>query len=124
MTNKKWSAKLGGQDRVFYFGLGFLGIFLDLTSIRAEEITEKMRENPFKVMPQLIYSSLIYQYKKEGVEPDFNVFDVGEWIDDVGGYSGPFMTEFMERFTEATKDPADKVKKIRGQRNTPAKKKR
>ena len=39
---------IGGQDRTFYFGLGFLGNLLEKENISFQDIDTKVKENPFK----------------------------------------------------------------------------
>jgi hypothetical protein len=97
MISKK-SAKinLGGKERTFYFGLGFLGMFIENTESTLETLEDDIKKNPFKVLPELMYYSLKYGYLRNEIEPDFNKYDVSDWIDDLGGVESKAVTDFMD----------------------------
>jgi hypothetical protein len=73
---------LGGQDRTFYFGLGFLGNFLEKTGVQMTDIDAKIKENPFKWIPEIMYHSLAFGYIRKNEFPVFDAYDVAEWIDE------------------------------------------
>ena len=125
MVGKKQAKiSLGGKERTFYFGLGFLGLFIEKTGIGMDGLEDFMSTNPFKAIPQMMFYSLAYGYIRQDLEPDFNVYIVGEWIDEDGGADGPAVKEFLERFNESmtSKLPAEPVKKNRAQRRKAPKK--
>ena len=125
MTGKKQAKiSLGGKERTFYFGLGFLGLFIEKTGTDIGDLTIYIKSNPFKAIPEMMYYSLYYGYIREDLEPDFNAYIVGEWIDEDGGADGPAVKEFLERFNESmtSKLPAEPVKKNRAQRRKAPKK--
>ena len=126
MTGKKQAKiNLGGKERTFYFGLGFLGLFIEKTGVSMDSLQDFMKKNPFKAIPQMMFYSLAYGYVRQDLEPDFNIYVVTEWIDDDGGGDGPAVKEFLDAFNGSMgiKLPVNEtVKKNRAQRRKPAKK--
>jgi hypothetical protein len=109
---KKINLKIGGEYRDFYFGLGFLGNLLETEKIAMNEIDAKLAENPFKWIPLIMFHSCAFGFKRRNQFPDFDAFDVAEWIDEVG-MDSEVVTSFFQAFTQSlTKDvPEDKSKK-------------
>jgi hypothetical protein len=109
---KQITLTIGGEDRLFHFGLGFLGNLLESEKIAMTEIDAKLAENPFKWIPLIMYYSCAYGYKRRNEFPNFDAFDVAEWIDEVG-MDNEVVTSFFQAFTQSlTKDvPEDKSKK-------------
>lgn len=81
---KQIELELGGEKRMFYFGLGFLGNLLEKENVGINEIDEKLINNPFKWMPLIMYYSLAFGYTKRNEFVPFDAFDVTEWIDEIG----------------------------------------
>jgi len=114
---------IGGQDRVFYFGLGFLGNLLEKESVKANEIDIKIAENPFKWMPLIMYYSCAFGYEREGLEPEFTKFHVSDWVDALGMENETIKQFFTSFYLSLTKnvpvneEPKKKVtKKSTGQK--------
>lgn len=109
---KQITLTIGEKERVFHFGLGFLGNLLEMENIAMNEIDAKLAENPFKWIPLIMYHSCAFGFKRRNEFPDFDAFDVAEWIDEVG-MDSEVVTSFFQAFTQSlTKDvPEDKSKK-------------
>ena len=109
---KQITLTIGEKERVFYFGLGFLGNLLETENISMTEIDAKLAENPFKWIPLIMFHSCAFGFKRKNEFPDFDAFDVAEWIDEVG-MDSEAVTSFFKAFTQSlTKDvPEDKGKK-------------
>jgi hypothetical protein len=109
---KQITLTIGEKERVFYFGLGFLGNLLESENIAMNEIDAKLAENPFKWIPLIMFYSCAFGFKRRNEFPDFDAFDVAEWIDEVG-MDSEIVTSFFQAFTQSlTKDvPEDKSKK-------------
>ena len=126
MTGKKQAKiTLGGKERTFYFGLGFLGLFIEKTGVKLDSLEVYTEANPFKAISEMMFYSLAYGYIKQDLEPDFNIYTVSEWIDEDGGADGQAVKEFYAKFKEAmvANLPGNEtVKKNRAQRRKPAKK--
>lgn len=108
---KQITLNIGGEDRVFYFGLGFLGNLLESENIAMNEIDAKLAENPFKWIPLIMFYSCAYGFKRKGEFAPFDAFSVSDWIDEVG-IDSEVVTDFFKAFTQSlTKDvPQDKKK--------------
>jgi len=98
---KKINLFIGGKYRDFYFGLGFLGNLLEKTGVQMHEIDAKIKGNPFKWMPEIMYYSLAYGYIRNNENPDFDAFDVSDWIDDDGGFESKNVTDFFNAFRQS-----------------------
>lgn len=76
--------ELGGEKKIFYFGLGFLGNLLEKENVQISDIDDKIKGNPFKWMPLIMYYSLAYGYTRKNEFVPFDAFDVAEWVDELG----------------------------------------
>lgn len=102
---KQITLNIGGEDRVFYFGLGFLGNLLEKENISIQEIGYKAVANPYKWNPLIMFYSLEYGYIRKGEECPFTVFNVTEWIEDAGGFESDVYRSFEKAFADSlTKD--------------------
>ena len=97
---KSITLHIGGQERIFYFGLGFLGNFLEKSGIEMSEIDNKIKENPFKWIPEIMYYSAIFGFTRKNEFADFDAFDVAEWIDEVG-IDSPIISQFFTAFQQS-----------------------
>ena len=101
---KQIELELGGEKRTFYFGLGFLGNLLEKENVGIGEIDDKLINNPFKWMPLIMYYSLAWGYTRKNNFVPFDVFDVTEWIDEVG-IDDTIVVDFFSAFRQSlTKD--------------------
>ena len=109
---KKITLTIGGEERLFHFGLGFLGNLLESEKIAMTEIDAKLAENPFKWIPLIMFHSCAYGFKRKGEFAPFDAFSFADWIDEVG-MDSDVVTSFFKAFMESlTKDvPEDKSKK-------------
>jgi len=97
---KSITLNIGSEDRVFYFGLGFLGNLLEIENISMTEIDAKLAENPFKWIPLIMFHSCAFGFKRKNENPLFDAFDVSDWIDEVG-IDSEVVTDFFEAFTQS-----------------------
>lgn len=79
---KSITLNIGGQERIFYFGLGFLGNLLEETDTNMADFDEKRLSNPFKWIPLMMYHSCAYGCIRENKDVDFTLQDMINWIDD------------------------------------------
>lgn len=101
MVQKNFKAELGGQERTFWVGMGFLSLFLKAANKPLAEVEEYITTNPYEAIPKMINNSLLYGYKRVGAEAEFNEFIVSEWIDEAGGFGSDFVKLFMNKFMDA-----------------------
>jgi hypothetical protein len=85
---------IGDQDRIFYFGLGFLGILLEETNTNMVDFDEKRLANPFKWIPLMMFHSCAWGFVRENKSVDFTLQNMIEWIDDTD-------VETLQKFNEA-----------------------
>jgi hypothetical protein len=81
---KQITLNIGGQDRTFYFGLGFLGNLLEKENLTLQELGIKITENPYKWSPLIMHYSLAWGCEREGKTIDVTPLDVSDWLDEVG----------------------------------------
>ena len=85
---------IGGQDRTFHFGLGFLGNLLEETNTNMVDFDEKRLANPFKWVPLMMFHSCAWGRIRDGKTVDFTLQDMINWIDDTD-------VETLQKFNEA-----------------------
>ena len=90
---------LGGKPRKCYFGIGFLGLYMEKTGVELEQLQNVITKNPFKYVPDLVYFSIAYGYVRQDLKPEFNRYAVADWIDEVGGIGGETIVKFLNAFT-------------------------
>lgn len=101
ISKKTAKIKIGGKERTFHFGMGFLGLFIENTDTTMETLETDISKNPFKVLPELMYYSLSYGYIRKDLEVKFNKYDVSDWIDEDGGVDSKSVTEFINKLGES-----------------------
>jgi hypothetical protein len=84
MVANKITLNIGGKDRVFHLGLGFIGYLLDEEKIGYVEFASQEALNPFKWVPIKMYYSLRYNFIRLEQEDkiDFTLKDIVNWIDE------------------------------------------
>lgn len=106
------------KDRTYYFGLGFLGNLIANSELTMLNIDSQLLENPFKTMPTIMYHSLAYGYLKQGLSPDFDIYDICEWLDEDETLGVQFMEAFRNSMVKdvpvVVEDEAKKKKKSTG----------
>ena len=112
---KQITLNIGGEDRVFYFGLGFLGNLIEKSGVGMHEIDAKISENPFKWMPEIMFHSVAFGDIRNNETIPFTAFDVADWIDTDGGFDSKVVIDFFAAFRQSlVKDvpihPEDKKK--------------
>lgn len=104
---------IGGEERIFHFGLWFLGELLEKENMPIQEIGQKTVLNPYKWNPIIMYHSLASGYTINNEEPLFTKKDVVEWIEQAGGFDSEVFNKWQDAFVKSlTKDvPEDKEPK-------------
>lgn len=98
---KSINLNIGGQERTFYFGLGFLGNLIEKSGVGMNEIDTKISENPFKWIPEIMYHSLVFGFIRKNETLTFDAFDIAEWIDEDGGFECESVKAFFEAFKQS-----------------------
>ncbi len=111
---KHFKGTLGGKEFKFWLGLGFLSSFLKESKTTLETFNTALGENPFELVPLMVYCSIKYGYDRVGADLDFTKFEVVEWIDDEGGVASEFVEKFLKHFTAAMADPNESKEVSKG----------
>lgn len=100
MKNRK-TIVFGKNEFEFFFGLSFLGEFLDEQNITLEQIDEKLNKNPFKFIPTLMHESYLHNLKRRGQNDGLGYYDFVDVLEDNGGFGSVQVQEFIKAFTES-----------------------
>jgi len=73
--------ELGGKERLFSFGLAFLGELLEHFDMDMAELGAKMARNPFKYQPLIMFLSAKHACELNDIEMDFTHSDVISWVE-------------------------------------------
>jgi hypothetical protein len=87
MANRKrgyYTTKLGGKNRTMHFSMNFWANFTELMGVSLEGVGKIFEGGlSLKAIRALIYAALLAQDQEQGVEPDYNEFTVGAWLEDL-----------------------------------------
>lgn len=87
MANKKrgyYALKLGGKNRTLHFSMNFWSEFTDTLNIPLDKIGDVFDNGiSISTIRALIYSGLYANDMENNNEIDYNLFTVGEWIEDL-----------------------------------------
>lgn len=97
----------------FHFGIGFLTELIENTGFDLVEIGHKMESGEVSIYPKLMYYSRLYSVQRRHQQPDFDMFDINDLIDENGGVTGQFVMDFTKSFLESLQKnvPVDENKK-------------
>lgn len=103
---------LGKKDRLFTFGIIFLGEVLERLDTDYNTLLEKVSKNPFKYAPILMYESLRNSYRIEKKDVDFVEDDIVVWLESEELMGIDVMLSFINAFmgTQENKTPVDEGK--------------
>lgn len=74
---------IGGKDRGFQLGLGFLGDVLKHYNTDLVGLGDLMVQNPFSVTPTILYYGHKHNCIRRKEAIDFEMYDVEDWIDEL-----------------------------------------
>lgn len=79
-----YTTKLGGKNRTMHFSMNFWANFTDILGISLEEIGDVFGAGvSLSNIRALIYAALLANDQENGVEPEYNQFTVGAWLEDL-----------------------------------------
>lgn len=90
----------GGKELSFYFGLTFLGVFHDKFGCLPHEIYDELQQNPFKIIPKLMFESYLHDCERREIEPEINKIKFIDLIEEDGGLgkNDGVVNKFLEAF--------------------------
>ena len=90
-----YTTKLGGKNRTMHFSMNFWANFTDLLGISLEQIGDVFAGGvSLSNIRALIYAALLANDQEKGIEPDYNQYQVGAWLEDL-------KAEELEKIIEA-----------------------
>ena len=111
--------EMGGQPRTFHFGNGFIGNSLETLGVGLADLFNKMGENPYKIVPMLMYESYKFNFwMQEKPMDDVTVDHFIRWCslapDDEGGPMNKWILAFTDSRTKHL--PKEDVKPTKGKK--------
>jgi len=102
-----------GKKLLFHFGLGFMGSLLENLKCSIDELQSKLESNPFKIIPQLMHTSYVYGFERQGKDVELTWFLFLDFLDENGGVMSGNVNLFLEAFKNSmTKDVPTTPNKI------------
>lgn len=104
VTKNKVKIEIDGETKTFWLGMGALGLYLDNVKkdgIVLDNLIDNLQDNPFSVVPRLMFYCYSYGFVREGKNVDVTPYIVSEWIDENGGMNGRVFKNFLEAFTNS-----------------------
>ena len=76
--------KIGGKNRTLHFSMNFWAEFTDQLGVGIEQIGEVFQKGfSLAQLRALVYSGLVAYDSENNIPVDYNVFQVGMWLDDI-----------------------------------------
>lgn len=72
---------IGGKERGFKLGLGFLGDILKHYDTDLMGLGKLMVKNPYDLTPTILYYAHIQYCARNSQVVDFNLYDVQDWVE-------------------------------------------
>jgi len=85
----------------FHFGIGFLTELIENMGFDLVQIGEKIESGDVSVYRYLMYYSRLYSVKRKHEQPNFDLYDIDNLIDENGGVLGEFCQTFLKSFLES-----------------------
>ncbi len=97
----------------FRLGLGFLNLLIEETGKDLITLGQEIQTNAPIIVPNMMFHSLSYAYKRSDTEMTETIHDIYDLIDENGGVDGSFWNDFLIAFTQSMYQnvPADETKK-------------
>jgi hypothetical protein len=94
-----YTTKLGGKNRTMHFSMNFWANFTDILGISLEQIGDVFAGGvSLSNIRTLIYAALLANDQENGIEPDYNQFTVGAWLEDL---QADELEKIIEAMTES-----------------------
>lgn len=74
--------EFGGQKRAFKFGMNAFALACEISKQTLEEFLASMQSNPLSIR-YLIWAGLSANCRSKGIEENFNLYTVGDWLDEI-----------------------------------------
>lgn len=77
------TTELGGQQRTLRFGINALNMMTSELDIKDNDVC-KLFSLGMQALPTFIYCGLYADYRSRKAEVDFDKWDIGDWLDEIG----------------------------------------
>lgn len=119
----KTTLELGGQPRTFHFGSGFIGNCLDTIGVDFQGLFDMMRNNPYKVIPIMMFESYKFNLWLEDKEPDCTQKDFIRWISEEPDTDDSAQNKWVNEFMESRTKHLPKDEPVKPGKKKPVKRK-
>lgn len=119
---QKINITFSGREIEFIFGTIFMGEVVEVLDADVSEIHAKMKKNPFKVIPTLMYYSAYFAAESKGQALDLSKNELIALIDNDGGLFSDNARRFIEAFTKSIVTNLPDPPKAPGKKGGPKKK--
>ncbi len=102
------TTELGGQQRTLRFGINAMNMMLSELGLKDDDIA-KLFSLGLSALPTFIYCGLYADCKSRKADIDFDKWDIGDWLDEIGmeGMESLF-TDIGEVFSNSMPDSLKK----------------
>ena len=87
MENRKrgyCQLNIGGQDRTLHFSMNFWVAFEEASGHKISEIDKVFSQGiSLNTIRALVYAGLLAYDQENGMKPDYNIYTVGSWMEDL-----------------------------------------
>lgn len=99
MENRKrgyCQLNIGGQDRTLHFSMNFWVAFEDASGHKISEIDKVFSQGiSLNTIRALVYAGLLAYDQENGIKPDYNIYTVGAWMEDLQPESLTLLTNTL-----------------------------
>jgi hypothetical protein len=110
MKKNSITLDFGSIKLEFFFGLSFLGEFLEEEKIDLQGIYAAINTNPYAFVPNLMYKSHLHNCKRQGENCNLKLFEMADLIEESGHFKdGSESSKFLEVFLQSILDGLPKT---------------
>jgi hypothetical protein len=99
MENRKrgyCQLNIGGQNRTLHFSMNFWVAFEDASGHKISEIDKVFSSGiSLNTIRALVYAGLLAYDQENGIKPDYNIYTVGSWMEDLQPESLTLLTNTL-----------------------------
>jgi len=100
----------GSKELEFFFGMSFLGEFLEEEKTDVKEIYANIKRNPYGYVPDLMYRSHLHNCKRKKEDRNLKPYEMADLIEESGHFkNGSESSKFLEVFLQSILDGLPKT---------------
>jgi hypothetical protein len=106
----------GSKKLEFFFGMSFLGVFLEEKKTDVKEIYEAIINNPYAYVPDLMFRSHVHNCKRKKEDCNLELYEMADLIEGSGYFkddseSSKFLEVFLQSIIDGLPKPKTETKK-------------